>query len=142
MSKFWFICLRREFVLESWLKSFLPYHPGTFHTNPQSWSLEIKLHRFNSNLVQITHFLQEIFSGRIDCFYCVPAVFYLTTAFQKHSQRLNYQQGCIILSQIWPELTFPSKTNSLEKLTNISLVFYVPLCYILSKNPLRANQVP
>ena len=110
-----------------------PHHPRTFQANPQSWSLDIRLHNFGSNWVQITHFPQEIFSGKIDCYYCVPAVLYLTTAFQKNSQRPNHQKGCIILSQIWPELTFPSKTNLLEKLTNISLVFYIPSCYIISK---------
>ena len=123
MYKSWFICPRREFLLESWLKSLLPtYHPRTYHPhhpralqiNPQSWSLDIRLHNFGSNWVQITHFQQEIFSGKIDCYYCVPAVFYLTTAFQKNSQRPNHQKGCIILSQIWPELTFLSKTNLLE----------------------------
>ena len=104
-----------------------------FKQNPQSRSLDIKLHNFGSDWVQINHFPQEIFSGKMDCYYCVPAVFYLTTAFQENFQRPNHQKGCIILSQIWPELTFPSKTNLLEKLTNLSLVFYIPLCYITSK---------
>ena len=85
------------------------------------------MHNFGSNWVQITHFLQEIFSGKIDCYYCVPAVLYLTTVFQKNSQRPNHQKDCIILSQIWPELTFLPKTNLLEKLTNISLVFLYPV---------------
>ena len=91
------------------------------------------MHSFGSKWVQITHFPQDVFSGKIDCYYCVPAVLYLTKAFQKNSQRPNHQKGCITLSQIWSELTFPSKTNLLEKLSNISLVFYIPLCYIISK---------
>ena len=35
------------------------------------------------------------------------------------------RQGCIILAQIGPELPFPPKGNFLEKLTNITLAFYI-----------------
>ena len=141
MYKSWFICPRREFLLESWLKSLLPtYHPRTYHPhhprafqiNPQIWSLDIRLHNFGSNWVQITHFQQEIFSGKIDCYYCVPAVFCLTTAFQK---KFSNTKSLKRLHNFVPNLAwvdFSIKNEFTWKLTNISLVFYIPLCCIIS----------
>ena len=90
MCKFWLICSRSEFVMESWLTSLLPTPSSYNISNKSSELIIIRLHNFASNWVQSTHFSQEIFPGKIDCYYCVPAVFYLTITFQKNYQRPNH----------------------------------------------------
>ena len=109
-----------------------PHHP-TFQTNPQNLSLDIRLHNFGWDWVQITHFPQEIFSGKIDCYYCVAAVFYLTTTFQKNHQRLNQHTRLHNLcpNLAWVDLSI--KNKFIGKFTNISLVFYILSCYAISK---------
>ena len=112
-----------NFFLESWLTShhfslpIEPHYPTTFQTNPYSWSLGIRLHNFGSNLVQTTHFPQEIFSQKIKIVYLLCSI--LLQHFKKNLRDQIIRQSCIILAQIWPELPFPSKTNLFKKLTNI-----------------------
>ena len=95
-------------------------------------NLYTRLHNSGSNWVQIVHFFQEIFSGKIFYYFCVPIVFYLTSTFQKKFQRANYQIRLhnFCSNWAWP---CPAKGNLLEKLINIALVFYIPSCYIISK---------
>ena len=62
----------------------------------------------------------------------MPIVFYLTIIFLKKSQRKNHQTRLHNSDPNWA-WTCPSKGNLLEKLTNITFVFYIPSCYIISK---------
>ena len=85
----------------------------------------IRLHNFGSNLVQITQFPQEIFFGEIECYYCLPTVFYQATTFKKVLRWQIMKQGCTILAQSGPKLSFLPNRNFLEKLHNIALVYYI-----------------
>ena len=68
-----------------------------FKQNPQSGSLDIKLHNFCSDWVQINHFSQEIFSGKMEnfllllCTCCVLSYYSISRKFSetKSSKRLH-----------------------------------------------------
>ena len=89
--------------------------------------------KFGSKWVQIAHFPQEIFYGKIGYHFSVPIVFHLTTTFQKNLREQIIRQGSITLAQIGLELSRPPKGNLLETLATIALIFYIPLCFIISK---------
>ena len=89
--------------------------------------------KFGSKWVQIAHFPQEIFYGKIGYHFSVPIVFHLTTTFQKNLREQIIRQGSITLAQIGLELPCPPKGNLFETLATIALVFYIPLCFIISK---------
>ena len=100
--------------------------------SPHQTNLYTRLHNSASNWVQIIHISQEIFSRKIDYYFCVPIVF---INISKKSQRANHQ---IRLHNFGPNWAWPCppKGNLLEKLTNIALVFYILSCYIIFKKVL------
>ena len=108
-----------------------PHHSTAFQINP-----ETRLHNFGSDWPQIAYFAQEIYSGKIYYYFCVPIVFYLTTTFQNKSRRVDHH---IRLHNFGPNWAWPCppKGNFWEKLASIALVFHIPLCYIISKKMLR-----
>ena len=92
----------------------------------------IQVANSGSNQAQVAHFSQDICSGKIDYYFCMPIVFYLTIIFLKKSQRKNHQTRLHNSGLNWA-WSCPSKGNLLEKLTNITLVFYIPSRCVISK---------
>ena len=76
----------------------------------------MRLLNFCPNWVQITHLPQKRFFSKIDCYYCVPTVFFNATTFRKNPQKAYNKTG-----PNWLQVTSPNR-NVLEKLTNIALV--------------------
>ena len=91
----------------------IDYHSFCLHSRPQhptTFQANIRLHNFGPNWVQIAHLLQKRFFGKIDCYYCIPTVFFHATTFKKSPQRANNKtEGCIILAQTGCELLLQTR---------------------------------
>ena len=104
-----------------------PHHPTTFSTN-------IRLHNFGSNWIQIAHFPQNRFFGKIDCYHCILTVFFHATPFKKSPQRANNKtEGCIILAQTGCKLLPQTRIFSKSWPTLLWSSYCIPSCYAISK---------
>ena len=76
---------------------------------------------------------KEIF-GKIDCYYCVPTVFFHTTTFKKIPQRANNKtEGCIILGQTGCELLLQTRIFWKSWPLLLCSSFCIPSYYAISK---------
>ena len=81
----------------------------------------IRLHNFGSNLVQITQFPQEIFFGKIECYYCLPTVFYHATTVQKSPQMANHETRLHNFGSKWAQVVLSTKREFFWKSCTILL---------------------
>ena len=137
-------CSRREFVLGSWQTLLLPTYwapsPTAFSKNLSSdykISGSITFAQIGSKLA-IFH--KIYFLGKLT----TTTVYLLCSSLRRHFRKILRKQiisqGCIILAEIWPEISLLPKGDLLEKFINTALVFYIPSCYINSKKS-RENRL-
>ena len=111
-----------------------PIIPPNISKRLLEWIMIFKVAELLANVVlNYPHAAKQYFGGNLTAtivylLYCI--------ILQYFKKILCYQiirKGCIILAQIGLELPFPPKGKFLEKLTNITLAFYIPSCYIILK---------
>ena len=91
----------------------------------------IRLHNFGSNLVQIAQFPQEIFFGKIECYYCLPTVFYQATTFQKSPQMANHETRLHNFGSKWAQVVLSTKREFFGKAAQYCFsVLYLIQCAI------------
>ena len=110
-----------------------PHNPTTIQTN-------IRLDNFGPNLIQIAHLSRKSFFGKIDCYYCIPTVFFHATTFKKNPQRTNNKtKTSIILAQTGYQLLLKKGIFWKSWPTLLWCSYCIPSCYVISKYPSQSR---